>query len=80
MRSGRNNQPYAIRTRLGWAIRGPVGNTDASDKISVNFQQSSGDTLSLKKLERMCTTYFDERAQNESEAMSTEDPRNLKIM
>ena len=37
VRSGNTDQPYAIRTRLGWAIRGPVGTTNASDKISVNF-------------------------------------------
>ena len=61
VRSGKNDQPYAIRTRLGWAIRGPVGNTNASDKINVNFQQSSVDILSLKKLESMCTTDFDEK-------------------
>ena len=29
MRSGNNDQPYAIRTRLSWAIRGTVGNTNA---------------------------------------------------
>ena len=45
VRSGNNNQPYAIRISLGWAIRGPVGNTNSSDKISVNFQQSNGDVL-----------------------------------
>ena len=37
VRSGNTDQPCAIRTRLGWGIRGPVGTTNASDKISVNF-------------------------------------------
>ena len=37
VRSGKKDKPYAIRTRLGWAIHGPVGNTNASDKISANF-------------------------------------------
>ena len=80
MRSGKNDQPYAIRTRLGWAIRGPVGNKNASDKINVNFQQSSVDMLSLKKLESMCTTDFDEKTRNAYEAVSLDDKRNLKIM
>ena len=80
VRSGKKDQPYAIRTRLGWAIRGPVGNTNASDKINVNFQQSSVDILSLKKLESMCTTDFDEKTRNASEAVSLDDKRTLKIM
>ena len=66
--------------RQNWAIRGPVGNTNASDKISVNFQQSSGDILSLTKLKRICTAYFDERTRNESEGTSIEDKRTLKLM
>ena len=73
VRSGNNDQPYAIRTRLGWAIRGPVGNINASGKISVNFQQSNGDVLLQRQLERMWTTDFNERTGNESEAMSIED-------
>ena len=80
VRSGKNDQPYAIRTHLGWAIYGPVGNTNASDKMSVNFQQSSGDILSLTKLERMCTAYFDKITQNESEATSINDKRTLKLL
>ena len=80
VRSGKNDQQYAIRTRLGWAICGPVGNTNASNKISMNFQQSSGDMLSLTKLDRMCTAYSDESTRNKSEAMSTEDNRTLKFM
>ena len=80
VRSGNTDQPDAIRTRLGWAIRGPVGTTNASDKVSVNFQRSSGDALLLQNLERMWTTDFDEKGQNESEAMSVEIKCALKIM
>ena len=80
VRSGKNDQLYAIRTRLGWAIRGPVGNTNASDKINVNFQQSSVDILSLKKLESMCATDFNEKTQNAYEAVSLDDKRSLKKM
>ena len=80
VRSGNTDQPYAIRTRLGWAIRGPVGTTNASDKISANFEWSSGDALLLQNFERMWTTDFDEKGRNESEAMSVEDKRALKIM
>ena len=54
VRSGNSDQPYAIRTRLGWAIRGPVQATNASGGISVNFQQST-DVLLKQQLERMTT-------------------------
>ena len=80
IRSGNTDQQYAIRTRLGWTIHGPVGTTNASNKNSVNFQRSSGDALLLQNLERMWTTDLDEKRQNKSEAMSVEDKRALKIM
>ena len=78
--SGNNDQPYTISTCLGWAICGPVGNTNASDKIIVNFQQSSGDVLLQQQLERMWATDLYERTLNESEAMSIEDKHALNIM
>ena len=31
VRSGESHQPYAIRTRLGWAIRGPIHIASAPD-------------------------------------------------
>ena len=31
VRSGDSHQPYAIRTRLGWAIRGPIHIASAPD-------------------------------------------------
>ena len=46
----------------------------------MNFQQSSGDILSLKKLQSMCTTDFDEKTWNASEAVSLDDKHTLKIM
>ena len=51
VRSGNSDQPYAIRTRLGWAIRGPVQTTSVSGVTSVHFQQSS-DVLLQQQLEK----------------------------
>ena len=41
VRSGDSHQPYAIRTRLGWAIRGPIQILSAPDEINIHFQQSN---------------------------------------
>ena len=43
VRSGNYDQPYAIRTRLGWAIRGPFGTINAfanSRKRSISRKRS----------------------------------------
>ncbi|KAH3777021.1 hypothetical protein DPMN_178456 [Dreissena polymorpha] len=43
VRSGGSHQPYAVRSRLGWAVRGPIrtiSNTKARE-INVNYQQSN---------------------------------------
>lgn len=79
VRSGNRDQPYAIRTRLGWAIRGPIQTTSAPDEINVHFQQSS-DALLQQQLERMWTTDFDDRTRNETNSMSVEDKRAMEIM
>ena len=44
VRSGNYDQPYAIRTRLGWAIRGPFGTINAfanSRKRSISRKRST---------------------------------------
>ena len=41
VRSGNCDQPYAIPTRLGWAIRGPLKTPCISKAINVNFQNTS---------------------------------------
>ena len=43
MRFGDALDPYAIRTRLGWIVRGPISSTKTTDEIVVNFKQSSND-------------------------------------
>ena len=79
VRSGNSDQPYAIRTRLGWAIRGPVQATNASGGISVNFQQST-DVLLQQQLERMWTTDFDDKIRDETKSMSVEDKLAMQKM
>ena len=73
------DQPYAIRTRLGWAIRGPLKTPCISKAINVNFQNTS-DILLQQQLERMWTTDFDDRNRDDSKSMSVEDKCAMKTM
>ena len=41
VRSGNNDEPYAIRTKLGWAVRGPVLSNTRTNTVNVNFEQST---------------------------------------
>ncbi|CAC5370835.1 unnamed protein product [Mytilus coruscus] len=40
VRSGTGKKPYAIRSRLGWANRGPIRNTSTQNVINVHFEES----------------------------------------
>lgn len=40
VRSGDCDQPYAIRTRLGWVIRGPLNTTYTKEEIHVHLQNT----------------------------------------
>jgi len=78
VRSGDIDQPYAIRSRLGWAVRGPVTSDASPSSVNVNFQQS--DVILQQQLERMWTTDFNDKSREHKEAMSVEDRRALTIM
>ncbi|CAC5408414.1 unnamed protein product [Mytilus coruscus] len=67
IRSGNENQPYAIRSRLGWAIRGPIEDTHASNVINVHFEEAR-DVL----LQR--------QAQEDKNGLSIEDKEAMKMM
>ncbi|XP_052267583.1 uncharacterized protein LOC127869235 [Dreissena polymorpha] len=81
VQTGKQNQPYAIRSRLGWVVRGPVQSTSDTyigNDVNVNFSQSR-DVL-LQQLERMWTTDFNDVINCEKELFSVEDKRTLQIM
>ena len=44
-RVGTTGEPYAVRTILGWAILGPVNETQQSRKVNVNFLRYGDDML-----------------------------------
>ncbi|CAC5361143.1 unnamed protein product [Mytilus coruscus] len=79
VRSGNENQPYAIRSRLGWAIRGPIEDTHASNVINVHFEEAR-DVLLQRQLERMWTSDFDDRAREDKNGLSIENKEAMKMM
>ncbi|XP_053389199.1 uncharacterized protein LOC128552201 [Mercenaria mercenaria] len=79
VRSGRHDQPYAIKTQLGWAVRGPVTDTTAQKTANVNFQQSA-DVLLQQQLEKMWTTDLDDKVKVDRNSMSLEDKKALNTM
>ncbi|CAG2242208.1 unnamed protein product [Mytilus edulis] len=53
VRSGNENQPYAIRSRLGWAIRGPIEDMHASNVINDDRAREDKNCLSTDDTEAM---------------------------
>ncbi|XP_060555752.1 uncharacterized protein LOC132716484 [Ruditapes philippinarum] len=76
---GNSDEPYAIRTRLGWAIRGPVPTTQESNDININFFESR-DMLLQQQIERLWTTDFNDKSQQVKSCMSIEDKSAMKSM
>lgn len=79
VRSGTGSQPYAVRSRLGWAIRGPIQDVSGTEEANVHFGES-GDDILQQQLERMWKTDFNDRVQDDKVCMSIEDKKALKIM
>ncbi|XP_060592844.1 uncharacterized protein LOC132747468 [Ruditapes philippinarum] len=85
VRSGSSHQPYAVRTRLGLAVRGPVPrpfveqNRTKHNRANINFGHSN-DIILQQQLERMWTSDFNDVKFCDKESMSIEDKRALDIM
>ena len=58
VRAGRSDQPYAIRSSLGWAIRGPLGADIEMNTASIGYH--SVKEIPQQQLEQKWTTHFDE--------------------
>ncbi|MCG8069350.1 MAG: hypothetical protein JAY84_15975 [Candidatus Thiodiazotropha taylori] len=81
VRSGNWDQPYAIRTRLGWAVRGPLKTANTTTALNIHFQHTcTSDALLQQQLERMWTTDFHDGNRDETKSMSIEDKRAMQIM
>jgi len=68
--------PYAVRTRLGWTLNGPLSNDTGQEvKVSVNFTD-----LSLeRKLERFWKVEADELLRDPRVGLSMNDKRVLDV-
>lgn len=79
VRTGTDKDPYAIKTRLGWIVRGPVNVKESRRHANVNFRQTTNDELN-RQIERMWNTDFQDTVATEKTCMSQEDKRALDIM
>lgn len=87
VRTGCSHEPYAVRTRLGWAVRGPVARANIEqnrtehrkEAVNIHFGQSS-DVILQQQLERLWNSDFNDVLQCEKESMSVEDKRALRVM
>jgi hypothetical protein len=82
VRAGDSGQPYAVRTRLGWAVRGPINDFTGRDTdTAVNVHHVQVNDVALREqLEKMWTTDFADVIHSQNVAMSVEDKRALTIM
>lgn len=79
VRSGDIMEPYAVRTRLGWIVRGPISESEEKGEVFVNFGKTD-DVILQEQLERLWTTDFGDKTVAEKPCMSVEDKRALSIM
>ncbi|XP_053390098.1 uncharacterized protein LOC123563639 [Mercenaria mercenaria] len=87
VRTGSDCEPYAVRTRLGWAVRGPIPRTSTEQKraanvrepVNIHFGQSS-DVILQQQLERMSTSDFSDTSHYQKDSMSVEDKRALGLI
>ena len=75
------NGPYAVQTRLGWVINGPLGQEDSDDSDTASVQVNR---ISLGKLEEMLIKQYNqdfvEQHCDEHAELSVEDKQFMEIM
>ena len=75
VRAGRSDQPYAIRSSLGWAIRGPLGADTKMNTVSIGYH-----SVQEVQLGRMWSMDFNEVSQTSDEEKDTSvEDRQVKI-
>ena len=75
------NGPYAVQTRLGWVINGPLGQEDSDDSDTASVQVNR---ISLGKLEEMLIKQYNqdfvEQHCDEHAELSVEDKQFMEIL
>ena len=70
VRAGRNDQPYAIRSSLGWAVRGPLGADTEMVTKSASIGYHCVQEVSTEQRKRKLSTDFDKVMSNDKCAKS----------
>ena len=80
--NSQNDGPYAVLTRLGWTVNGPLGSTAPADEQG--RPQVTSNRISVAKLEELLVQQynqdFSELAYNEKQEHSFEDKKFLKVV
>ena len=76
IRRGARGQPYAVNTRLGWTVYGPMGEPN-SDGVHVNFARSDHEEMLSMQL---YNAEFKDTLVDVEESLSFEDQRAKQIM
>ena len=77
-RRGRKEEPYAIRTPIGWSVAGPMGTTSGSE-FSAFFVHGEDEFLG-RTVEKMFEMDFSESTYGQCLGMSLDDKKALSII
>ena len=80
---GSKGEPVAIRSPLGWTIRGPTEKIGQEDSFNVNFlrlETQDVDQILSQQVEEFWKTDFVDSVSSSKVSMSVEDERALRIM
>ena len=78
IRHSRDGGPYAVRTRFGWVLNGPLGRDNVASRCTTNYIKS--DVILDQKFREFCNREFNDSIVDAGKALSRDDEKALKIM
>ncbi len=85
IRKGKNGGPYAVKTKFGWTLNGPLRRINSHIRreseweIQCHFLTSNSDDSLEQQLKRYMNYEFSDSASNNQKSMSVEDRRALEV-
>ena len=79
IRKSRNGGPFAVKTRFGWTLNGPLNRSSRSKYCFFMNAKSSSDEFLSNQLKNYFNQDFNESLADERKMMSVQDKRALKI-
>ena len=76
---GQNGGPYAVKTKFGWTLNGPMGQISAKGKHCYKLNVSYNDDDLSEQLRQYFNRDFNESIADEQKMMSLEDRRALSV-